>query len=183
MLLDLGREAEHPHDLTDPRPSDSLPSGDLCLVQDLAGVKQRLPHDGPAEELDDPGRLGLLGRSRPAPGFRQSTDDPIGRHVPRHRAHVAVLEGLPRSRGDLDSLFAAGVAKCAVVAVRRDVDDPEPDLGLRDAAPVSRLTRSGSEGGRLRAVPRSGCLSGPAAQEIPPHRGPHPPGGAMRRRY
>jgi hypothetical protein len=30
-----------------------------------------------------------------------------------------------------------------VVAIRGDVDDPEPDLRLRDAAPVSRLTHSG----------------------------------------
>ena len=33
----------------------------------------------------------------------------------------------------------------SLIAVRRDVDDPEPDMGLRDAGPGSRPTHSGSQ--------------------------------------
>lgn len=40
---------------------------DLGLVPDFAGLKQRLPLHGLAEELDHPGRLGFPGRFGPAP--------------------------------------------------------------------------------------------------------------------
>ena len=47
-----------------------------------------------------------------------------------------------------------------MVAVFRDVDDPEPDLGLHDAAPVGRLTHSGSQ-----HIGPACCQAGPLLED------------------
>ncbi len=52
MLLDLGREAQQAHDLGHPGAGDALLAGDGRLVGGLAGLEERLPLDGLAEELD-----------------------------------------------------------------------------------------------------------------------------------
>jgi hypothetical protein len=123
----------------------TLPPGNLCLIADLTRFDQGLPLHGLAEQLDHTGCLRLLRRFRFVPGLRDGTHDPVRPHPPHHRTHVALLERPLRTQGDLDGLFADGIAKCAVVAVFRHVDDPEPDLRLRGAVPVSRLTHSGSQ--------------------------------------
>ncbi|MBI4545146.1 MAG: hypothetical protein HY703_08130 [Gemmatimonadetes bacterium] len=43
MLLDLGRQPEHPHDLCDPSPGDPFPPGNLGLVGGVAGLDEDLP--------------------------------------------------------------------------------------------------------------------------------------------
>ncbi|MFC1573173.1 hypothetical protein ACFL6M_06195 [Candidatus Eisenbacteria bacterium] len=58
LLLDLGCEAEHAHDLGNPGPGDSLSSGDFGLVADLAGLEVGLPLHGLLEEPDHLGGLG-----------------------------------------------------------------------------------------------------------------------------
>lgn len=55
VLLDPGREAEHAHDLGHPGAGDALLAGDVGLVGGLAGLKEGLPLDGLAEELDQAG--------------------------------------------------------------------------------------------------------------------------------
>lgn len=61
VLLDLGREAAHAHDLGDAGAGDALPAGDGRLVGDLAGLEEALPLDGLAEELDTRGVRGSFG--------------------------------------------------------------------------------------------------------------------------
>jgi hypothetical protein len=49
VLLDLRREAQHPHDLGDPGSGYPLAAGDGGLVGGLAGRQQGLPLDGLAD--------------------------------------------------------------------------------------------------------------------------------------
>ena len=69
--------------------------------------------------------------------LRRSSDHPA-----RRGADVAVFEGPLGLEGDLDRLFPIGRHGATVVAFLGDVDDPEPDLGLRLA--VSRAAHPGS---------------------------------------
>ena len=77
VLLDLGSQTKHPHDLRDPDPADALPAGDIGLVFGLAGRQQRLPPEGLAEKLDNRGRSGHLGWLGFAPGRRDGANDPV----------------------------------------------------------------------------------------------------------
>jgi len=61
-LLILRGETKHTHDLGHPGTGDSLLPGNICLVDDLAGLQENLPLNGLPEELYDPGRPGHLGR-------------------------------------------------------------------------------------------------------------------------
>ena len=92
MRLDLRRQAEHAHDLGDPGAGNPVPPGDLGLAGDVAGFQERLPLDGLAQEFDDPGRPGILGRFRLAPAWQDGAHDPVGGHTARQGADVAVLE-------------------------------------------------------------------------------------------
>gem|GEM_PF-1613790 len=145
MFLDLGREAQHVHDLGDPGPGDPLAVGDLGLAGGVTGFEEGLPLDGLAEEFDDPGRRGLLGRLRLAPRRRDGAHDPVGGHPARQGAHAFVFEGPLGPQGDLDRLFAVGGYVAAVAGVQGHMYDAEPDLGLSDASlAVSRPMHSES---------------------------------------
>ena len=145
MLLDRRGQAQHAHDLVYAGSRDPLPSGNVGLVGDLAGLQEGLPFDGLAEELDHPGCFGLLWRLWVAPAAMEGVYDLVGGHPARQGADVAVFEGPLGSKGDLDRLFAVGGHGGAVVAFLGDVDDPEPDLGLRGApAAVSRAAHLGT---------------------------------------
>jgi hypothetical protein len=61
-LLNLRGETKHTHDLGHPGTGDSLLPGNICLVDDLAGLQENLPLNGLPEELYDPGRPGHLGQ-------------------------------------------------------------------------------------------------------------------------
>ncbi len=110
VLLDLGGQTQHPHDLRNSGPGDALSAGDVGLIGGVAGFEEGLPLDGLAEELDHPGRLGLLGRLGLAPARWDGGDDPVGGHTARQGADVAVFEGPLGPQADLDRLFAGGGA-------------------------------------------------------------------------
>ena len=61
-LLNLRGGTKHTHDLGHPGTGDSLLPGNICLVDDLAGLQENLPLNGLPEELYDPGRPGHLGQ-------------------------------------------------------------------------------------------------------------------------
>ena len=52
MFLDRRGQAQHAHDLVHAGSREPLPSGNVGLVGDLAGLQEGLPFDGLAEELD-----------------------------------------------------------------------------------------------------------------------------------
>jgi hypothetical protein len=64
LLLNLRRELQHAHDLCHSSACDSLLTGDVGLIGDLAEYKESLPFVGLAEELDHPGCLGFPTRIR-----------------------------------------------------------------------------------------------------------------------
>jgi hypothetical protein len=49
VLLNLGREAKHAHDLGHPGARDALQASDFSPVGELAGFEEGLPLDGLAE--------------------------------------------------------------------------------------------------------------------------------------
>ena len=99
MLLDLGGQAQHAHDLGHAGPGEALPAGDLGLAGGVARFQEGLLRDGLAQEFDDPGRLGVLGRFRLAPAWQDGAYDTGGWHTARQGADVAVLEGPFGPRG------------------------------------------------------------------------------------
>jgi len=99
MLLDRRGQAQHAHDLVYAGSRDPLPSGNVGLVGDLAGLQEGLPFDGLAEELDHPGCFGLLWRLWVAPAAMEGVYDLVGGHPARQGADVAVFEGPLGSRG------------------------------------------------------------------------------------
>ena len=135
VLLDLGGQTQHPHDLRNSGPGDALSAGDVGLIGGVAGFEEGLPLDGLAEELDHPGRLGLLGRLGLAPARWDGGDDPVGGHTARQGADVAVFEGPLGPQADLDRLLA----------FEGDVDDAEPDLGLGPSRAASNTVTFGDQ--------------------------------------
>src|SRR3989338_10385310 len=81
LLLDFEGKASQAHDLVHTRPTDALPLGDVALALDLAGLKERLPLNGLAEELNRPWYPRCLGRFRLASGWRDSADDLASGHL------------------------------------------------------------------------------------------------------
>ena len=122
---------------------NALTTCDLSLICRLAGLKEGLPLDGLAQEFDDPGRPGILGRFRLAPAWQDGAHDPVGGHTARQGADVAVLEGPFGPEGDLHYLFAVGGYGRAALAVQGDVDDAEPDLGLGPSPAASNTVTFG----------------------------------------
>ena len=93
MLLDLGRQAEHAHDLGNPGAGDPLSPGYSGLICGLGALQEPLPLDGLAQEFDDPGGPGILGRFRFTPARCDGAHDSVGGHTARQDADVGVLEG------------------------------------------------------------------------------------------
>ena len=56
-------------------PGEALPAGDLGLAGGVARFQEGLLRDGLAQEFDDPGRLGVLGRFRLAPAWQDGAYD------------------------------------------------------------------------------------------------------------
>jgi len=52
VLLNIVGKADQAHDLVQPRPTDALPLGDVGLAFGLAGLKERLPLNGLAQEFN-----------------------------------------------------------------------------------------------------------------------------------
>lgn len=127
-LLNLGDQAEEPHDLRHPGPGDSLPPRDLSLGRDLADFELTTPLLGLPEELDRPRRPGLPGWLGGPSGLGGHVHDSVGRDPPRQGANAPVLERPLGPQGNLDGLFVELGLGNAVVADRGDVDDPKPDL-------------------------------------------------------
>lgn len=50
LFLDLRGEAQQAHDLGNPGTGDSLLSGDVGLIGNIAGLQEGLPFDGLAED-------------------------------------------------------------------------------------------------------------------------------------
>ena len=137
-----GAEPEHAHDLGDPGAGDPFPPGYLGLICGLAGLQERLPLDGLAQEFDDPGCLGIFGRLRLAAAWRDGAHDPGGGYTARQGADVAVFEGPFGPEGYLDSLFPVA----GVLSIHCYMDDPEPDFRFADTGPVvSRPGHLGSQ--------------------------------------
>lgn len=61
VFLDLRGKSQHAHDLCHSGTGDSLLTRNLGLIGDLSGIQERAPLDGLSEEVDYPGRLGVLG--------------------------------------------------------------------------------------------------------------------------
>lgn len=156
-LLDLGREVEQAHDLGDPGALDALPAGDIGLVGGLARRQEGLPLAGLAEELDHPGRPWDLGRLPVEDPGRNGMDDPVGRHLARQGAEVAVLERPLGPKGDLECLFARGGHGRAVRAVHGEVDDAKPALGLD---PYPAASNTGTFGELVPTLSSPTALSG-----------------------
>ena len=51
MLLNLGCEAQHAHDLGHASSGEAFSAGDLGLTGDLAGLQEGLPRDGLARRM------------------------------------------------------------------------------------------------------------------------------------
>lgn len=130
MLLDLGREAEHAHDLGYPCAGDALTAGDGRLVGDFAGFDEGLPLDGPAEKFDDTGRPRFPERLRFSLAGRHSVYDPVGGHPAREATGVAVFEGPLGPQSDLDCLLVVCGYGAAVRPVQGNVDNAEPNFRL-----------------------------------------------------
>ena len=125
-----------------------IPASDFGLSGDPPWLQKGPPLHGLTEEFNHSGRLGFSGRLGIAPGRRDGTQDPICPYLAGHDADVGVFEGPLRPEGNFDRLFPIGHHRAAVGAFLGDVDDPEPDLRLRDAPPaVSRAAHPGSHMG------------------------------------
>ena len=147
LLLDLGREAEHAHDLGHPSTGDPFPPGDLGLARNLAGVELSPPLLGLQEEVDHPRRPRFPWWPGPTPASGDGADDPLGGYVTRQKAHVRVLERPLGPQDDLDRLVAVSGrqrARYGIVSVSGYMQDPEPDLGCDISGAVSRPIRLGS---------------------------------------
>ena len=105
----------------------------------LAGLEQRPPLEGLAQQLSHPGGLGLLRPLRRAPTGRDGADHPVGGYPAACQgADVAVFEGPLGPQGDLDRLVVVPGLRPQIPEFRRDMHDLEPDLGLREAGPADR---------------------------------------------
>ena len=102
VVLDLRRKAQHCHDLCHPRAGDPFPPSDRRLAGNLARLKEGLPLDGFAEEIDHPG-LPIDFRRATAWAWSDKARDPVGGHPPRQGTDLPVDDG---EENGFDSLFA-----------------------------------------------------------------------------
>lgn len=103
MLLDLGREAEQPHNpghpgghlptvLATAGRSDPHPAYDSSRVHYLAVLEEHLSVNGFAEECDRSERPRALGRLPVENPGRSGVHDPVDGHPARQGAGVTVFE-------------------------------------------------------------------------------------------
>jgi len=142
LFPDFRGEAEHSHYLGHAGACDPLPEGNFGLTCDLPGFQESFPLVGFSEEFDYSGGLRFPGRFGVTTTGRNSAYHLTWRRSSRQGAEIAVYEGPLGAEGYLDGLFAVGGHRGATVGNLGEMDDPEPDLGVRLA--VSRPAHLGS---------------------------------------
>ena len=150
LFPDFRGEAEHSHYLGHAGACDPLPEGNFGLTCDLPGFQESFPLVGFSEEFDYSGGLRFPGRFGVTTTGRNSAYHLTWRRSSRQGAEIAVYEGPLGAEGYLDGLFAVGGHRGATVGNLGEMDDPEPDLGVRLA--VSRPAHLGSQCNSIRSV-------------------------------
>ena len=129
-LLDLRGQSKQTQNLGDTCACDSLPAGDVGLIPDLAGVELPSPLDRLAEELGNPGYLGISGRFGVASHLKDRAHRPVARHTARQGAHIAVFKRPLGAKGYFDGLFAIGGNGDATLDILGYMYNPEVNLRL-----------------------------------------------------
>ena len=135
VLLYLGREAKHSHNLRHPGTGYPFSASNLGLVLDLTSVDLPPPLYGHPKELGHPGGLGTRWLENAA-GRPDDAHTLVGLDSSRQDAYI---DGAER---DFDFLFPVCLPRSAILAWLSRVDDPEPDVRAGRARSVSRAAHS-----------------------------------------